>query len=355
MAACAVHTVNSLSLPATVIMATKVSSCDTRVCRHCLVVGTEPLVTPCSPCGALAHASCEAQLFSERARWWCLSCEVCGHDYEGALALTLGKLALRAMEAEVDPEEDLDMQLKRAAALENLGAACAKMGNNLETRDFLQRALALKDEALGPNHPDVAVAMVNLSDALKHLGRYAEQQCLLEKAVKIQKSSRGLSSTSDIARMQANLGNCHGAQGEFSRQRGFLESALELLEKENGIDSPEIADLLTDLGNAYSCLGYSAKQRDVLERAVVIQEAIYGADHRVVATIKYNLAHALNTCGEPDRAVDLMGKTVVQLTNCYGSEHRHTRSARSAVQLWSRPACRPRQKPWRMMDERGVV
>ena len=43
---------------------------------------------------------------------------------------------------------------------------------------WYQRSLAIREQALGPDHPDVGVALNNLALIYDHLGRYTEAEAL---------------------------------------------------------------------------------------------------------------------------------------------------------------------------------
>ncbi|NIN70409.1 MAG: tetratricopeptide repeat protein, partial [Gemmatimonadetes bacterium] len=70
-----------------------------------------------------------------------------------------------------------------AQSLEALGDLRWKSGKFDEARRLDQRALAIKIEALGPNHPDVASSLNNLGILLHETGDYAEAKSFYERAL----------------------------------------------------------------------------------------------------------------------------------------------------------------------------
>ncbi len=54
-----------------------------------------------------------------------------------------------------------------------------------EAVPFAQRALAIREQALGPNHPDTASSLNNLASLYEHQGEYAKAEPLLKRALTI--------------------------------------------------------------------------------------------------------------------------------------------------------------------------
>eukprot|EP00971_Amphidinium_carterae_P297067 5901590-Amphidinium_carterae.1 len=78
----------------------------------------------------------------------------------------------------------------------NLGNAYGKLGDASKMRDYLERALRIKETHYGPDHPEVA-------------------------------------------RPLANLGIAYGELGDASKKRDYSERALRILEAHYGPDHPE--------------------------------------------------------------------------------------------------------------------
>jgi tetratricopeptide (TPR) repeat protein len=62
------------------------------------------------------------------------------------------------------PDHDNEALLQATAtSLNNLGSLLQAMGNLAEATPYYQRALAICEKALGPNHPDTATSLNNLA------------------------------------------------------------------------------------------------------------------------------------------------------------------------------------------------
>ncbi len=60
-----------------------------------------------------------------------------------------------------------------------------------EARPFYTRALAIKEEQLGPDHPDVAASLNNMGELLESMGKYEEAVPYYERALAIFKAKLG--------------------------------------------------------------------------------------------------------------------------------------------------------------------
>ena len=64
-------------------------------------------------------------------------------------------------------------------------------GEYAAARPLLERALAIRERSLGPDHPDTATSLNNLALCLQAQGAYAEARPLLERALAIRERSLG--------------------------------------------------------------------------------------------------------------------------------------------------------------------
>jgi serine/threonine-protein kinase len=89
-------------------------------------------------------------------------------------AVSYSGQALEILERIHDPHVDF--------ALRELGRDYMGLGKPAKAEPYLRRAVALRRQALGKDHPDLATAKFTLADCLVDLGRYAEAEALLREA-----------------------------------------------------------------------------------------------------------------------------------------------------------------------------
>ena len=80
-----------------------------------------------------------------------------------------------------------------ATSLNNLAALYQAQGKYGEAEPLYQRALAIWEKALGPEHPDVATSLNNLAGLYYAQGKYEEAEPLYQRALAIWKRPWGRS------------------------------------------------------------------------------------------------------------------------------------------------------------------
>ena len=70
-----------------------------------------------------------------------------------------------------------------AATLNNLAERYKEEGRYADAEPLYKRALAIREKALGPDHPAVAQSLNNLADLYTAQGRYADAEPLYKRAL----------------------------------------------------------------------------------------------------------------------------------------------------------------------------
>ena len=70
-----------------------------------------------------------------------------------------------------------------ASTLNNLAERYKEEGRYADADPLYNRALAIREKALGPDHPDVAQSVNNLANLYSAQGRYADAEPLYKRAL----------------------------------------------------------------------------------------------------------------------------------------------------------------------------
>jgi hypothetical protein len=71
-----------------------------------------------------------------------------------------------------------------------LALLCHDQGESAKAEPLLKRALAIREKALGPDHPHVAQSLENLANLYRASERNAEAEVLEQRAAKIRAIKR---------------------------------------------------------------------------------------------------------------------------------------------------------------------
>ncbi|EPX61893.1 hypothetical protein D187_010512 [Cystobacter fuscus DSM 2262] len=188
-----------------------------------------------------------------------------------------------------------------AASYNNLGIVLTELGQLEEARDSYDRALQLRRKTQGKDHPLVAQSYNNLGTVLAELGRHEEARDMYEHALAIRKKSLGLEHP-DVASSLTNLGVALTELGRYSEALAIQESALALRRKLLGPQHPDLATPLTNLGGVLRKLQRYPEASTHLEHAIALREKTLGADHPDVAQALDELGQVLADMGRHAQA-----------------------------------------------------
>jgi serine/threonine-protein kinase len=124
------------------------------------------------------------------------------------------------------------------------------MGDYPRAASLLERALAIKEKALGPDHPDVAGALSSLGRTRVRLNSLDAALPLLERAREIREKHQG-SAHPDVAEPLLGLAELYLAQREPTKAVPVLERALTLDDAEYASQVKlALAEALWQIGTA---------------------------------------------------------------------------------------------------------
>ena len=114
-----------------------------------------------------------------------------------------------------------------------------------------QRGLAIKEKALGPDHPDVAATSLSTtSRCCTAAGRLRRAEPLYLRALAIHEKALGPAHP-DVATSLNNLALLYQAKGEYGRAEPLYQRALAIKEKALGLAHPDVATSLNNLAALY--------------------------------------------------------------------------------------------------------
>ena len=239
----------------------------------------------------LAHAQIAAQLIKQWEMQFPEAINLldrCGHYlYQRAQyteAEALYRQALEIREHVLGPEHP-DV----AISLSNLTTLYWDQGKFTQAEPLFLRSLAIREQALGPRHPDVAASVNDLALLYKAQDRYDQAEPLFLRALAIRSQSLDPEHL-DLASTLNNLAMLYYNQDRFVEAEPLFLRALSISQRVLGPEHPDVATSLNYLAGLYHALARYTEAESLSLRALAIREQAMGSQHPDVATSLNNLA-----------------------------------------------------------------
>ena len=200
--------------------------------------------------GALSVALVAAEASSQETLW-----EKYNGDgekaYEQGLFVSAEKLFLAAL-GEAEKFGDLDIRL--ATTSYNLGLLYHAHTRYQEAEALYQRALAIREKVLGPEHRDVATILYDLASLCHVRGKYGKAETLYQRSLAISENRLG-SEVRTVATILNDLAGLYRDTGKYDEAESLYRRSLTIREKKLGTGHPDVAASLNNLPNSTTLWG----------------------------------------------------------------------------------------------------
>ncbi|HIJ83276.1 MAG TPA: CHAT domain-containing protein, partial [Magnetococcales bacterium] len=207
-----------------------------------------------------------------------------------------------------------------ALGLNNLAGLYRTQGQYAQAEPLYKRSLAIWEKALGPEHPDVAQSLNNLAELYRNQGQYAQAEPLCKRSLAILEKALGPEHPG-VALSLNNLAVLYQTQSQYAQAELFYKRSLTIREKALGPDHPEVAQSLNNLAGLYQTQGQYAQAEPLNKRALAIREKALGPDHSEVALSLNNLAGLYRTQGQYAQAEPLYKRSLAIWEKALGPDH----------------------------------
>ena len=211
-------------------------------------------------------------------------------EFEQALPLAERVLALREQALGAD-------HLDVATTIKKLADLYKNKGDYDKAELLYQRALGIREKAFGPEHPNVAATLGSLADVYYYKGNYDRAEALYQRALAILEKAVG-PENQNVALLLNNLASIYTQQGDYAKAEPLQQRVLAMLEKLLGAEHPSVATALNNLATINENTGNYAKAEALLQRALALREKALGPEHPDVAGTLNNLAYLYDLTGE---------------------------------------------------------
>jgi tetratricopeptide (TPR) repeat protein len=197
-----------------------------------------------------------------------------------------------------------------------------------QARPLFERALAIRQNKLGPEHAETATSLNNLALLLWAQGDLAGARPLFERALAIREKNLG-DEHPDTALTLNNLGVLLQEQGDLKGARPLKERALAIRERVLGPQHPQTATSLLSLALLLREQGDPASAEPLCKRSLEIRENKCGAEHPDTAMSLIGLALLRQEQGDPVGAWPLSDRALAIREKVLGPEHPDTATSLS--------------------------
>ena len=160
--------------------------------------------------------------------------------------------------------------------LNKLGYYLDDRAQYAEAEPLYERAIAIGEKTLGPEHPNLATYMNNLALLYKTQGKYVEAEPLYQRAIVIGEKTLGPEHP-NLASGLNNLATVYDGQGKYAEAEPLYKRAIAIGEKTLGPEHPNLATYINNLALLYKTQGKYEEAESLYQRAIAIDEKTLGA------------------------------------------------------------------------------
>ena len=205
-------------------------------------------------------------------------------------------------------------------SVNNLGILYQATGDYRAAEPLLVRALAGKEKALGPDHPDTLIGVNNLGELYREKGDRRAAEPLLKQVLARREKALGPGHPDTLTSVN-NLGILYQATGDYRRAEPLLVRALAGTEMALGPDHPNTLRMAVNLGTVYLDTGEYERSEPLLKRALAGWEKVLGPDHPDTLTAANNLGMLYRAVHDHRRAEPLLVRALAGWEKALGPGH----------------------------------
>ena len=229
-------------------------------------------------------------------------------------------LANQARAVKIFDQHPHALPIEHSMALTSYGVILSRNGEFAKGKPYIERALMIQEDLLGPTHPIVARTLDNLADLETKMGQTEGAIPLAKRALQIRKDRFGLDHP-EISASLKTLGTLFWKQGKLKKAAQSFQQALNIIEQTVGTVHPVVAANLLSLGDVHRQMGNLKSAHEKFTRALDIQEDLLGLKHNDIASTLTRLAWIASGQGNHGGAETLLTRAIRIRKNALGDVH----------------------------------
>jgi tetratricopeptide (TPR) repeat protein len=245
------------------------------------------------------------------------------HKYEQALEYQEKALKIRQ---EVLGENHPDT----ATSYDNVGNTYSRLEKHDKALEYQKNSLNIRQEMLGETHPDTSISYNNISSTYSCLEKHNKAQEYQEKALKIQQEALG-ESHPHTATSYNNLGSTYRQLQQYEKSLEYNEKALKIRKEVLGEKHPNTATSYNNVGSIYGDLQQHEQALEYQEKALKTWQEVFGEQHPDTATGYNNIGALYGDLQQHDKALAYQEKALKVRQNVLSENHTDTATSFNCV------------------------
>ncbi|HEV2971348.1 MAG TPA: serine/threonine-protein kinase [Pirellulales bacterium] len=186
--------------------------------------------------------------------------------------------------------------------------------------EMFEKARALRQATLGPDHPKTLMAMRELAWALRGTGRLDEAIALAEEALRRQRAKLGASHR-DTLLTASILGDAYRMAARPDEAIRLLEPSLELCKTKLGKSDDVTFQTMNNLALAYQVAGRLPEAMELFKQSLALMKDTLGRDHPQTLNTTNNLAEIYLAVGQPGQVMAILEESLPACKARCGPDH----------------------------------
>jgi tetratricopeptide (TPR) repeat protein len=214
---------------------------------------------------------------------------------------------------------DRDHSLEEARKLTRESNKLSEAYKPDDARPLAERALAIREKILGPDHPEVASSIHTLARIVYDQEDFNNALTLFEQALAIRERTLAPDHP-DLAESLRGLAGAYHMQGKYSKATALYQRALEIKEQAFGPDHPEVGALVSTIAKHYNYIHDDVHAGLFYQRALAIAEKSFGKNHPAYAKALSRVATIYKDLADYDKAKLMFQQALEILEKSYGPD-----------------------------------
>ncbi|CAB4024011.1 Nephrocystin-3, partial [Paramuricea clavata] len=215
---------------------------------------------------------------------------------------------------------DVALAYNNIDSYDNIGEVYRAKGELDHANNYHQRALAIKEQQLGPDHVEVADIYNDIGEVYRAKGELDQALDYHKRANAITQKQLGPDHV-DVALSYNKMGEVYYDKGELDQAKDYHQQALEIYKKQLGPDHIDVAHCYNKIGVLFRAKGELDQAEDYHQQELTIRENKLGPDHVDVADSYNNIGEVCFGKGELDQAKGYYERALVIIQKQLGPDH----------------------------------